>query len=63
MFLMVSNTSIIKIDYSNYSSAGILKVQMLMYSPNLTLDYRLTRGDNETVRNYIIAQTALAIEV
>ena len=62
MFLMVSNTSI-KIDYSNYSSAGILKVQLLMYSPNLTLDYRLTRGDNETVRNYIIAQTALAIEV
>ena len=62
MFLMVSSTSI-KIDYSNYSSAGILKVQMLMYSPNLTLDYRLTRGDNETVRNYIIAQTALAIEV
>ena len=62
MFLMVSNTSV-NIYYSNYSSAGIPKVQMLMYSPNLTLDYRLTRGDTETVRNYIIAQTALAIEV
>ena len=62
MFLMVSSTST-KIEHSNFSSAGILKVQMLMYSPNLTLDYRLTRGDNETVRNYIIAQTALAIEV
>ena len=62
MFLMVSNTSI-KIEHSNFYSAGILKVQLLMYSPNLTLDYRLTRGDNETVRNYIIAQTALAIEV
>ena len=62
MFLMVSSTST-KFEHSNYSSAGILKVQLLMYSPNLTLDYRLTRGDNETVRNYIIAQTALAIEV